>query len=249
MENFYQKVTDSLRNYFKKHAFSKVVVGVSGGVDSAVCLKLAVDALGPQVVTAVLMPEKGLSSEENLHHAKMLCQYLKVENFTVPINTFTTDYLMLPWKGNDSSKMNTKARIRMTILYNYANSHRALVIGTSNKSELMIGYGTKFGDLAGDIELIGDLYKEEVYQLAAHLNLPHEFIDKAPSAELYSGQTDEEEFGFSYKELDHILKKIALGDTKEAIINKGMNPNTVHKVFRLIETNRHKTEPTPVIKQ
>jgi NAD+ synthase len=196
-----------------------------------------------------MMPEKGLSSEENLHHAKMLCQYLKVENFTIPINSFSTDYLMLPWKANDVAKMNTKARIRMTILYHYANSFKGLVIGTSNKSELMIGYGTKFGDLAGDIELIGDLFKEEVYQLAEYLSLPTEFIEKAPSAELYSGQTDEQELGFSYKELDHVLKKIAAGSSKEDIISKGMNPNTVHKVFRLIENNRHKTEPTPIISQ
>ena len=135
----------------------------------------------------------------------------------------------------------------MCILYNYANTKNALVIGTSNKSELAIGYGTKYGDLAGDIEIIGDLYKEEVYKLAEHVGLPQEFIDKAPSAELYSGQTDEEELGLSYKEIDTVLKKFEEGITKDELINKGLNPNAVHRIHRLIEINRHKLTPPHLI--
>ena len=136
----------------------------------------------------------------------------------------------------------------MTILYNFANTRNALVIGTSNKSELYLGYGTKFGDLAGDLEVIGDLFKEDVYKLADHVGLPDEFLNKAPSAELYAGQTDEQELGLSYKEIDTVLKHLENGLSKDDLIDKGINPHTVHKIFRLIEINRHKLEPAPRIR-
>ncbi|MFH1218631.1 MAG: NAD+ synthase [Candidatus Peregrinibacteria bacterium] len=247
MHNIYTKIIAGIHKYFKRSGFEKAVIGVSGGVDSALCLKLVVDALGPENVTALLMPEKGVTSDENNHHAKLLCQFLKVEFFTVPINYFLTDYVTLTWKPNDLAHINTKARIRMTILYNFANTRNALVIGTSNKSELALGYGTKHGDLAADIEIIGDLFKEEVYKLAEHVGLPEEFLTKAPSAELYEGQTDEEELGLTYKEIDNILKMIEKGLGKNDLIEKGIDSNTVHKIFRLIELNKHKLIPPHII--
>lgn len=243
MHNIYTKLIAGIGKYFKQAKVENAVIGVSGGVDSALTLKLTVDALGPQRVTALLMPEKGISSEENHMHAKTLCQFLKVEHYSVSINKFLTDFLSLPWQPNDLSQINNKARVRMTILYNFANTRNALVVGTSNKTELALGYGTKFGDLAADIEVLGDLFKEEVYKLADHVGLPSEFIEKAPSAELYSGQTDEDELGMSYKEIDTILRKMEEGLSKDELIEKGLNPNSVHKVFRLYELNKHKLEP------
>lgn len=240
MHNIYTRIIAGTHKYVKENGFEKAVIGVSGGVDSALSLKLAVDALGTENVTALLMPEKGISSEENLKHAKLLCQFLKVDHFVIPINKFLSDYVSLPWKPNDLAQINVKARVRMLILYNFANTRNALVIGASNKTELALGYGTKYGDLGADLFIIGDLLKEEVYKLAEHVGLPEEFITKTPSAELYIGQTDEAELGLSYKEIDVVLKYAEKGLSKDEIIEKGLNPQVVHKLFRLMETNKHK---------
>lgn len=248
MQTAYTKIISSIQRYFKEAQVENAVIGVSGGIDSALCLKLTVDALGPNRVTGLMMPEKGISSDENLMHARGLCQFLKVEHYTIQINKFLTDFLTLPWRPNELSQINTKARVRMIILYSFANTRNALVIGTSNKTELALGYGTKHGDLAADIELIGDLFKEDVYKLAEHVGLPNEFMTKAPSAELYSGQTDEQELGMSYREIDTVLKKMVEGLSKDEMVNKGLNPNSVHKIFRLYEINRHKYTPTYIIK-
>ncbi len=248
MQDSYNKIITGIQKYFKESGFEKAVIGLSGGIDSALSLKLTVDALGAENVTALLMPEKGVSRDENLIHAKTLAQFLKIEFFVMPINKYLTDFLALPWRPNDLAQINIKARLRMIILYNFANSKNTLVIGTSNKTELAIGYGTKYGDLAADLEIIGDLLKCEVYELAAHLHLPEELLTKPPSAELYAGQTDEEELGISYKELDNILRQIEQGVTKEELVGKGLTPQSVHKVFRLIEINQHKLQPPQLIR-
>ncbi len=248
MHNTYTKIIAGIQKYFREAQIENAVIGVSGGIDSALTLKLTVDALGPERITAVMMPEKGISTDENHLHAKTLCQFLNVENFTVPINKFLMDFLSLPWKPNDLAQINTKARVRMVILYSFANTRNALVMGTSNKTELALGYGTKYGDLAADVEVIGDLFKEDVYALAEHVGLPNEFIEKAPSAELYSGQTDEEELGMTYREIDTVLKKMMEGLSKDELIGKGINPNIVHKIFRLYEINKHKLQPPYLIK-
>lgn len=248
MHNTYTKIIASIQRYFKEAQIENAVIGVSGGVDSALCLKLVVDALGAEHVTGITMPEKGVSSDENLLHARTLCQFLNVNYYNVPINKYLTDFLALPWKPSDLAQINTKARVRMVILYNFANSRNSLVIGTSNKSELALGYGTKYGDLAADLEIIGDLFKDEVYKLAEHVGLPNEFIEKAPSAELYNGQTDETELGMTYREIDIVLRKMEEGLTKEELIGKGISPNIVHKVFRLYEINKHKLNPPYLIR-
>jgi len=247
MHNIYTKIIASIQKYFKLAGIEKAVIGVSGGVDSALCLKLVVDAIGADKVSALIMPEKGISSEENMRHAKTLCEFLKVDFEVIFINKFLADFLTLPWQPNELAQINTKARVRMLLLYNFANTKNALVIGTSNKTELALGYGTKYGDLGADIEIIGDLLKEEVYKLGEHVGLPEEFLTKTPSAELYPGQTDESEIGLSYKEMDAILKHLEKGLSKEDVISKGINPNSVLKVFRLMELNRHKLVPPYII--
>jgi len=246
LQSIYNQLIKGLQKYFKKAGYYRGVVGVSGGVDSSLTLKLAVDAFGPENVTAISMPELGVSSQENIDHAKALCHALNVKFFYQPLNQFLTDFQHLSWGPNKLATQNTKARIRAVMLYNYANTADALVLGTSNKSETLLGYGTKYGDLAADIEVIGDLYKDEVFALADHVGLPREIIDKPPTAELYQGQTDEGELGASYTQIDPILKKMKMGADK--LIEHGMNPTLVHGVLSRIEKNKHKTEMPPIIK-
>ncbi|MBI5152256.1 NAD+ synthase [Candidatus Peregrinibacteria bacterium] len=241
----YSKIIKKIKQYFENSEYKNAVIGVSGGVDSALVLKLVVDALGPERVAGIIMPELGVTKTENTNHAKALCNFLGVKTFTVPINKFLMEYAIMPWKPTQSSQINLRPRVRMTILYNYANAGEALVIGTSNKSEILLGYGTKYGDLAADIEPLGDLYKTDIYKLAEHVGLPKEIIEKAPTAELYKDQTDESELGASYTSLDNVLRKLNLG--KMVLIEKGMNPAIVNNVFSRVSKNKHKTEGPYII--
>lgn len=246
MEDIYQQLLKGIKNYFHQSKLSRVVVGVSGGIDSSLTLKLAVDALGSEKVTAISMPEIGISSAENIKHAKMLSKALDVDFFSQPINAFLSPFKQVAWKGNQTAAINLKARIRAVLLYHYANSHQALVLGTSNKSEILLGYGTKYGDLAADLEVIGDLYKEDVYALADYLELPQEILEKKPTAELYPNQTDEGELGASYSELDPILKRLDAG--LDELISRGLSATLVHNVLKRVEQNKHKSELPPIVK-
>jgi len=245
MQDTHKQLVSGIREFFQQSAHKKAVLGLSGGLDSALTLKLTVDALGSENVAAILMPENGVTRFENNTHAKALCQFLRTEYYYQPINSFMLDYSALPWKQNETAFINTKARIRATILYNYANTKQALVVGTSNKSELILGYGTKYGDLASDLLPLGELFKTQVQELANYMGLPKEIIEKAPSAELYAGQTDEEELGATYKDLDVVLKQRDLGE--EALIEKGMNPVLIRSIFKRIRDNKHKLSTPPII--
>ncbi len=246
MQEIYDQLIRGLQKYFKQSDLKRAVVGLSGGVDSALTLKLAVYALGADKITAISMPEVGVSSQENIEHARKLAQAMEVTFLSQAINAILTDFKNLSWQPTKTALQNTKARIRAVLLYNYANSTEALVLGTSNKSEMLLGYGTKYGDLAADLEVIGELYKEEVWALADFVGLPPEIIHKKPTAELYTGQTDEAELGATYNELDPILKRLHLGEND--LLQRGINPMLVHSVLNRIKKNRHKTETPPIIK-
>lgn len=235
MEKVYNNLTKGIRQYFRKEGIRKAVIGLSGGIDSALALRLVADAIGNKNVTALMMPEKGLTKLENVKDAIGLCKKLKVDYKIININNFLDEFKKIEvWKQNKNALINTKARVRAVILYNFANTHNVIVIGTSNKTELKLGYFTKYGDGACDIEVIGDLYKTGVRELSRYLKLPEGIINKIPSAELYHGHTDEKEIGATYEDIDNMLNG-----------RKSMDS----KIKKLIERNKHKTENIPVIKK
>jgi NAD+ synthase len=240
MESVRKKIVEGIKEFFSQRNFSKAVIGLSGGLDSSVCAALVAEALGKENVFGIIMPEIGLSSKESSLDAENLCRKLGIDYKIVPINSFVASFTNLKWNQNRLAIMNTKPRVRANILYNYANSSNALVIGTSNKSELMLGYFTKYGDGACDVEVIGDLFKTEVVELAKELGLSESIITKKPSAELFEGQTDEEELGASYEEIDALLEKIEKGEK--------LTGKLAEKIIKRVEANKHKLDTPPVIK-
>lgn len=232
MKKVYNNLVKATKQYFKKAKIKKAVIGLSGGIDSSLSLKLTADAIGNNNVTALIMPERGLTKKEDIKDAINFCKSLKVNYKIIEINPILKNFKKI-WRQNKISWINLKPRIRMLLLYNYANVNNALVIGTSNKTELTLGYFTKYGDGACDLAIIGDLYKTEVRALAKYLKLPKKIINKTPSAGLFKGQTDEKEIGALYKNIDKMLKG------KKKISNK---------IKRLIEKNKHKTEKVPMVK-
>lgn len=206
MKNKTKRLISGIKGYLKKNNYEKAVVGLSGGVDSALTLILLAKALGNENVFAIIMPENGVTLKQNVNDAVALAKSLGVRYYIVPMTSILKGY-SFKWKENETSKANLRARVRANVLYSFANTHNCLVAGTSNKSELMLGYFTKYGDGAVDFEVIGSLFKTEVYEMARYLKLPARIIAKTPSAELYCGQTDEAELGRSYSEIDLMLKK------------------------------------------
>ncbi len=225
-----------LYTFFKNTGVQKAIIGVSGGVDSALTLAIAAKALGAENILGVCMPYKlgSVSSSANLEDAQNLCAQLKIEYQTIFLDTFAKPYEEM---FSGMAFGNTLARIRMTILFGLANQQNGIVLGTCNKTEIMLGYETKFGDGAADVSVIAPLYKTEVWEWAKHYQLPEIFITKAPSAELYEGHTDEGEMGFSYVQADEILRTLEQGEWVQSPV--------AEKIKRMIAASEHKRNPIP----
>jgi len=193
-----------IANEVRKVGVERVVVGLSGGVDSAVSAMLAAEALGASNVLAIKMPYRA-SSAESLAHADLVIARSGVESLHVEITPQIDAYFERFPDADHMRRGNKMARERMTILYDHSARWKALVLGTSNKTELLLGYGTLYGDMASALNPIGDLYKTQVWALAAHIGVPDEIVRKQPSADLWKGQTDEQELGFGYHEVDELL--------------------------------------------
>lgn len=197
-------LTRFIHNELTKAGFQKAVLGLSGGIDSALSCYLAAAALGPENVLAVRMPYKA-SSPESLAHAQLVIDDLGVQSETVDITPMVEPLFDASPDINNARKGNIMARMRMNIIFDRSAAFRALVIGTSNKSEMLLGYGTLYGDLASAVNPLGDLYKTQVRQLSRAIGVPQPIVDKPPSADLIPGQTDESDFGFTYAEIDRLL--------------------------------------------
>ena len=200
-----QKIlTEFIRSEISRVGFAHAVINLSGGLDSAVALALSVKALGPQNVLALRLPYK-TSSADSLEHAQLLIDQFKCSSATIPI-TDIVDLLIAREPGMSAiRKGNIMARMRMIIAYDQSEAFKGLVVGTGNKTEILLGYTTLFGDSACALNPIGDLYKTQVRQLARALSIPEAIILKPPSADLWFGQTDEGELGFTYEEVDRLL--------------------------------------------
>lgn len=199
-----QVLTGFIENEVGKAGFHRVVLGVSGGVDSALAAFLAAGALGPQNVWGILMPYRS-SNPESAAHAALVVQATGIHSLTVDITPMIDAYFGLFPDADQVRRGNKMARERMTILFDHSARLGALVLGTSNKTELLLGYGTLYGDMASAVNPLGDLYKTQVRQLARHLRVPDVIIQKQPSADLWIGQTDEAELGFTYEAVDRAL--------------------------------------------
>lgn len=232
------QVEQLIRYAYWNSGCTGIVIGVSGGVDSAVAAAFCCRAVGPDKVLGISLPS-AVSTMKDCKDAAALCTKLGMEHRVISIEPMLTGFRQIP--GFSSSPYllgNLMARIRMTVLYYHANRDRRLVCGTSNRSEYMLGYSTKFGDNAADIQPILHLYKSDVYIMAKELGIPAPIIGKTPSAGLWEGQSDEKEIGLSYDQIDTSLR---------ALENQGWQPKntTEETVLALVKKGGHKRMSAP----
>jgi NAD+ synthase len=216
------------------------VLGLSGGLDSAVVCVLAARALGPENVTAVMMPT-AVSNPASRADAELLARQLGVRSRVVDVTAMADAYLREVPDADVVRRGNVYARCRMIVLYDVSAETGGLVLGTSNKTELLLGYGTLFGDLASAINPIGDLYKTQVRRLAEHLGVPEPIRRKTPSADLWEGQSDEDELGATYEQLDAALVRLVDGHEQPArLIGDGMPEEFVRRIVQRVRRNQFK---------
>jgi NAD+ synthase len=240
-------IVNFIKDYVTQAGVKGVVLGLSGGIDSSLVAKLACEALGPDKVLGILLPVDEKRDVDNVNDAKELAESLQMryELFELKIAVEAFDSLAL----DKVALGNLTARLRMVTWYARANQENRLVIGTGNKTELMLGYFTKYGDGGTDFLPIGDLYKENVWSLSRHIEIPEKIIEKAPSAGLWKDQTDEGEIGAKYAELDSILfLNLERGMNEDEIVEWGIERSKVQKVLRMMMSSQHKRRPLPIPK-
>ena len=241
-------LTGFIKSEITRAGFERAVVGLSGGIDSALSCVLAAEALGPQNVLAVRMPYKS-SSPESLEHAQMVIDQFQVQSETIEITDMVEPLIARDPEMSKVRKGNIMARARMIILYDQSEVFKGLVVGTGNKTEILLGYSTLWGDSASALNPIGDLYKTQVRQLSRALNIPSAIVDKPPSADLWSGQTDEDELGFTYEEVDRLL--YLLVDQRyspQECVEAGFDQAFVEAVVNRIRRNQFKRMLPPIAK-
>ena len=237
-ENVKKQLTDFLEVEVKKSGLEKVTVGLSGGLDSAVVAVLCKEVFGDKL-NCVLMPSQ-FSSQSSTDHAIELCEKFDIKYEVISIEPMVSSFI----KSMDEDKLrigNFSARMRMSVLYDVSSREKSLVVGTSNKSELLLGYGTIFGDIACAINPIGQMYKSDEFEFARTLGVVASILTKAPSADLWEGQSDEDELGYSYKEMDDVLKQIIEEEkSKEELLSSGVDEKLIDMLNYRINSNLFK---------
>jgi len=241
-------LVEFVRTEIQRAGFKHAIVGLSGGVDSALSTFLAAEALGPENVLVLRMPYQ-TSSPESLQHAQLVIDATGVQGKTIPITDMVDAYLKHVPEANALRKGNIMARCRMILLYDHSAAFKGLVVGTGNKTEILLGYTTLYGDSACALNPIGDLYKTQVRQLAAAMGIPQVIIDKAPSADLWVGQTDEDELGFTYADVDRVLYLLVDGRYEpQSIVEQGFDAQLVERVVNMVRNSHFKRVLPPIAK-
>lgn len=241
-------LTGFIKSEITRVGMSRAVIGLSGGLDSALSCALAAEALGAENVLAVRMPYKA-SSKDSLEHAQLLIDQLGVQSKTIEITDMVEPLFKLDPEMPKVRKGNIMARERMIVLFDQSEVFKGLVIGTSNKTEILLGYSTIYGDSASAMNPIGDLYKTQVRQLSRAMNIPAPIIDKPPSADLWEDQTDEKELGFTYADVDKLL--YLLVDQRyspQEAVEAGFDEAFVNTVIMRIRRNQFKRMQPPIAK-
>lgn len=233
-----QQLIDFLQDEVKKTGLEKVTVGLSGGLDSAVVAVLCKEVFGDKL-NCVLMPSQ-FSSQSSSDDAIELCEKFGIKYEIISIAPMVTSFI----ENMDEDKLrigNFSARMRMSVLYDVSSRERSLVVGTSNKSELLLGYGTIFGDIACAINPIGEMYKSDEFEFAKFIGVTDAIVNKAPSADLWEGQSDENELGYSYKQMDDVLKlMVDENKTKEELLKLNIEEKLIDMLAYRIKANAFK---------
>jgi len=241
-------LVDFVRDETHNAGFSKGIIGLSGGVDSAVAAHVSAKALGSRNVVGVIMPYR-TSDPQSKDDAELVSKELGIPTEVVDISPMVDAYLTSTHSVDRVRAGNIMARQRMIVLYDISSRGKGLVIGTSNKTEIFLGYGTLFGDTACALNPLGDLYKTQVWQLAGHLGVPEKIIRKKPSADLWEGQTDEGELGFTYRDVDQLLYNMIDERRSETeLLKMGFEEDLVGRVKEMIKRNQFKRRPPLIAK-
>lgn len=241
-------LTDFVRSETHRVGFDRVVVGLSGGVDSSLSTFVAVEALSKENVIALLMPYE-TSRKESTDDARMVVDLLGIDSKVIDITPMVDAYFAMFPEADERRRGNKMARERMSILYDHSAALGALVLGTSNKTELLLGYGTIYGDMASAINPLGDLYKTQIRQVAGTFGVPEKIIAKAPTADLWMDQTDEKELGFIYEDVDKLLYlMVDKRYDRESLVEVGFQKEFVNRVYQMVQRSHYKRRPPLIAK-
>ncbi len=245
------RIVQFIRDYFSRSGARLAVIGLSGGIDSSVTLVLTVKALGRDRVKALVMPDSSVTPREDVEDAIELAEMLGVQYYVIDIKPIVESYATIvpffDW-GHRIATGNLRARIRMNLLYYYANRFKGLVVGTGDKSELLLGYFTRYGDGGADILPIGDVYKTQVREMGRRLGVPERIVRKPSSPRLWPGHLAEEELGLKYDVIDAVLYRyVDLGmSISEIVEDTGLSEEVVRAIIKRVHAYEYKRKMPPI---